>query len=239
VGTILGKAVVDRARGTLVDPDRVRWTDLELLGFLNDGQRQIAIYRPDTSIGKIIFSLTVNSTLQNIPATASRLVKLTRNMGAGSTPGRPIRVGDQDELDRLTPEWHGSLGASVRSFTYDGKTPRYFYVQPAPSGTLFVEGFFQVSPTDCTMDGVGSGTTNSVISLDDVYSTVLHDYIVYRAKSKDGDAQNQPAASNSFNMFLHALGVKVVSDKAFDPNRTAPPAPKAAPQGAIDGQPTL
>lgn len=240
MGAILAKSIVEMARGTLLDRDRVRWEDYELLRYLNEGQREICILRPDAYIEVRAFALAAGNSLQSIPADSTKIVKLTRNMGAdGSVVGTPIRLAVQDEMDRVDPYWHTTGGSSVSSYCYDLKSPRHFYVWPFPAATQYIEGHLCVSPPDCTMSGVDGGATNSTIRVDDQYSTALHDYVVMRAKLKDGDARNEATAGAAYNRFLNRLGMKVVADKAFDPMRNLPPATRAPDAGGSVGQPNL
>lgn len=237
MGTILAKDVVAEARLLLGDADAVRWTQSELLGYLNDGQREIAILRPDSSISVTSFQLQPNESKQTLPDNAMRLLKITRNMGVnGSTPGRAITLAVHDELDRTTPNWHTSTPAAViRHFIYDGKSPKVFYVYPRPSAVIvgedeeavtqipYVEAHLQVAPEDCTINGVDEATDDTAISVDDVYKKALVDFIEMQARLKASDSFDQEGSDKAYGRFLNRLGLKLQADKATDPNRNAPP----------------
>jgi len=218
MGTIVAGDIIEDVRITLVDPDGVRWTDGELLGWLNDAQREIAILRPDSSMRVEAIQLVANVTLQQLPATAQRLVKITRNMGAaGTTPGTPIRLADHGELDRVLPGWHTSTaGTAVKNYTYDGKSPKVFYVYPRPATAFYVEAHMQVAPDEVD--------ESEAITVDDIYVTAIHDYIVHRAKMKATDAADAGASEASYQRFLNRLGLKLRADKSTDP-----PSPKSNP----------
>ena len=81
---ISGSDILSRVRDTLQDTTSVRWTDAELLRYLNDGQREVVNMKPDAS------ALTTNvqlstGTLQTIPSNGLRLIKITRNMSSAAS----------------------------------------------------------------------------------------------------------------------------------------------------------
>ena len=49
--------VIDRAEEILQDVSNVRWTQQSLLNYLNDGQREIVVFRPDASTVNASFTL--------------------------------------------------------------------------------------------------------------------------------------------------------------------------------------
>lgn len=230
MGTIVASAIIADVRVTLVDPDGVRWVDSELLGWLNDAQREIAILRPDSCVLVEAIQLTANSTLQQLPDTVQRLVKITRNMGpAGITPGAPIRLADHDELDRVLPGWHSATAAPVvKNYTYDGKSPRSFYVYPRPSSGIYVEAHMQAAPQDVLV--------NAPIEVDDIYKIAIHDYVVMRAKMKATDVADADFAEAQYQRFLNRLGLKLRADKSTDPHspKSNPPVTTAAAPEARD-----
>jgi hypothetical protein len=231
MGTIVAGDIIENVRITLVDPDGVRWTDEELLGWLNDAQREIAILRPDSSVSVESIQLEANVTLQELPDHAQGLVKLTRNMGAnGATPGIPVRLVDHDELDRVKPTWHTSTaGAAVKNYTYDGKSPKVFYVYPRPSAAIYVEAHMRVVPEVVE--------ETDAISIDDIYVTAIHDYIVMRSKMKATDVADDAAAEAYYQRFLNRLGLKLRVDKSVDPHapKSNPPVTTPAPAETRDG----
>jgi hypothetical protein len=218
MGTIVASTIIADVRTTLVDPDGVRWTDEELLGWLNDAQREIAILRPDACMLIDAIQLAANNTLQELPDTCQRLVKITRNMGSGTTPGAPIRLVDHGELDRVLPTWHtATAAAAVKNYTYDPKSPRSFYVYPRPASAIYVEAHMQVAPEEIS--------DSDPIQVDDVYKTAIHDYVVMRAKMKATDVADADYAEAQYQRFLNRLGLKLRVDKGSDPHspRSNPP----------------
>lgn len=227
--TILAKDLVERARTIIQDETEVRWPDEELLDWLNDGQREIVLFRPDASTVNENLQLVAGSK-QTLAASHIRLMTVVRNMGIdGATVGRAIRPVAREVLDASRPDWHSANpNAEVKHAIYDYRDPKTFYVfPPQPTGAgaqNYVELVASTAPADCTINGVGGGLTDSTISLDDVYANALIDYQLYRAYLKDAQyAGNANRATAHYNAFLQSLGIKTRVDLTTDPNVNAPP----------------
>ncbi|MFP4036998.1 MAG: DUF6682 family protein [Desulfobacteraceae bacterium] len=216
MATITGTNIIDRAAIVLQDTTGVRWpqTD-ELLLWLNDGQREVVLRKPEAYAQNEVVEL-VNGTKQSVPAAGIQLLDVIRNMGTdGATPGRAITRIDRQILDEQRPDWHTETAdTQTKHYMFDTRDPKHFYVYPPqddPPGQ--VELVYASAPTD--LDSLGS-----TITLDDVYAGVLLDYILYRAYSKDADlspSAPQRAVAH-YNSFLASLGAKGQIDQAINPN---------------------
>ena len=71
--------ILDRASILLQDASNVRYPNAELLKFFNDAQREINLYRPDSTITNATFACADGSK-QELPAAAMRLADVTRNV---------------------------------------------------------------------------------------------------------------------------------------------------------------
>ena len=209
--TITAQTIVDRAEVLLQDTTNVRWPAAELLGWLNDGQREIVALRPDAA-AKTVSHQLVAGTKQGIPADGYSLLKVVRNMGAGSVPGAAIRQVPQEALDSSTPNWHALSAATVTlHYVFDPRTPKTFYVYPPADGSTFVELVYSAVPA-------AIATLGDVITLDDVYANSLLDYVLYRAYSKDLEvpASAERAAAHRV-AFENSLGLKAQADASNRP----------------------
>lgn len=213
MATITALSVLAKAQVILQDTTGVRWPlDTELLGWLNDGQREVVIYRPEACVKNESVPLVANSTKQTIPTSGISLQDVTRNMGSsGTTPGKSIRVVTRDLLDSQQPDWHLAINAIgyVQRFSYDSRDPKTFYVYPkAPAAAHYIELVYSAAPTECA-------TTAATIGIDDIYANALVDYVIYRAYSKDAEfAQNGQLAVAHYTAFSNALGVKTQVDQS-------------------------
>lgn len=215
MATIQVNAIISRAATLIQDATNVRWPLAELLDWLNDGQREIVLLKPQSSVKNISVQLTANSTKQALPADGIMLIDVLRNMGAtGSTPGAAIRVVTREVLDAQIPTWHSDANktGSIMHFMFDARDPKNYYVYPkAPAEAAYVELIYSASPTNCA--------AGDVIQIDDIYGNALLDYVLYRAYSKDADyAQNANLAVGHYTAFSNSLGVKTQNEVAQNPN---------------------
>ena len=229
---MLVSALISRAAQLLQDATSVRWPESELVGWLNDGQREIVLIRPDASVINSSMILSANSTKQSIPIAGIRLLDVVRNMGVdGATPGNVVRYVSREVLDAQIPTWHSDAGQVViKHFCHDIRDPKHFYVYPRPhaSTVVQVELLYSSAPADCELPSV---TPSAVITLDDVYGNALLDYIMYRAFSKDADyAVNPQRAAAHYSTFTNSLGLRTKSDVATSPLAFAPPFNPNAPK---------
>ena len=202
---VVASSIINRARQQLVDNGSTqRWSDTELLYWLSDGQRAIVSAVPSATATVTVLSL-VSGTRQSLPATAFKLLNVFRNLTAGGVSGVSCLYVPRQVLDTQYPSWHTASTATsaVTHWTYDEIDPLAFYVYPRNNGTGSVEINYSANPTDVA-------STSSNISVRDIFSTALFDYVMFRAHSKDGDyAAGQGLAGGylqSFNAYLALHG---------------------------------
>lgn len=206
--TITAQTIVDRAQITLQDTTAVRWSEAELLGWLNAGQREVCMLRP-SAFTKLAAQATVAGTKQALPADGITVIDVTRNMGAnGTTPGRAIRKVPREVLDSNVPGWHTvTATAEVLHWTFDPQAPKTFYLYPPSTGANQVEVLYAATPPEVAL--------GAVISIDDIYEQALMDYVLYRAYSKDsGEAAIAARAAAHRTAFENSLGLKAQADAA-------------------------
>jgi hypothetical protein len=217
MATLTAQNLIDRVNDTLQDSTNVRWPAVELLRYLNDGQREVVLLRPDASVSTGPVQLTANETKQTLPAAGVRLLDVTRNMGAsGSSPGAAIRLISREVLDSQLPNWHSETGqAAVKHFMFDQRNPKVYYVYPRvhASTAVWVELIYSSSPADVA-------AAANTITLDDIYANALIDFMLYRAYSKDAEyAANAGYAQQHYQSFLTSLGLKGQTDQQVNPNQ--------------------
>jgi len=207
--TVTAQTIISRASVLLQDTNNVRWPQAELLEWLNDGQREVVSLRPDAypTVGNVTL---VAGTRQTLPPEGIMLVDVVRNMGTdGTTPGRAIRKVPREMLDTHQPDWHSMTSAAATlHYTFDPKAPRTFYVYPPAQADRRVECLYSTNPPDVAAVG-------NVITLEDIYSNALIDYVCFRAYSKDAEhADNAARAAAYRQSFENTLGLKAQSDAA-------------------------
>lgn len=195
----------DRAT-LLLNDGNVRWTQAELLKWLNDGQRQVALLRPDACVvtGNIPMVAGVK---QALPAAGLRLIDIYANANGG-----PVRLVDRDELDHgPTPNWRAAAQtADIENYMYDPLTPRLFMVYPPAINATNLDGSYAVAPTDCANAG-------ATLGVDDIYADPVLDHMLWRAFSKNGKGQDPQKAMTYRNSRDASLGLRVQVDAAINP----------------------
>jgi hypothetical protein len=207
-------AVIQRASTLLQDTTNIRWPQAELLDWLNDGQREVVLFKPNAYSRNATVAL-VAGTKQSLPADALALTEVVRNMGTnGTTPGAAIRLVNREILDAQVPNWHiAPASATVKHYVFNPLDPKTFYVYPPQpaTGQGRVEIIYPAIPANITLA--------DNILLDDIYVTVLVNYIMHRAYSKDTEyAANAQLASAYYQAFTAMLGSKTASEAATNPN---------------------
>ena len=205
---IAAQSIIRRVVETLQDPTSIRWPVPELVRYLNDGQREIKLHRPDTvrQTGDIAL---VPGSRQKLPANTDKLIEIWHNKASK----RAVQMVDRRILDDQTPGWHALPGsADILHYTYDPRVPTEFFVYPPASGGNSLVGAFSVNPTDIAepADGVLYTAVVGDVAVIDALANCLQDYILYRAYTKDSEyAGNGARAQGHYAAFANALGIEV------------------------------
>ena len=220
---IAASSVIRRCVETLQDTTSIRWPVPELVRYLNDGQREVVMYRPDSMVTNATITCVAGSK-QALPTNGAKLIEVVRN-GAGSR--RAVRMVNREILDAQTPNWHNLTGVNeVLHFMYDPRDPRVFYVYPPATTSAQLDIVYAAYPADITEPADGSLYTavTGNISLPDIYGNVLQDYILYRAYSKDSEyAGNGNRSQAHYAAFANALGIEIKATVAVAPNPVSNP----------------
>lgn len=203
--------IINRATLILQDDTNVRWTRPELLGWVNDAQREIVVHRPSAS--SIVTTLPlVPGTRQELPPVGIQLLDVIRNVN-----GRAVRVLKREILDAQQPDWHQHKQAAViKHFMFDDRSPLVFYVYPPAAPAAMLEVSYSVAPVAATAE-------SSQLSLNDIYANAVLDFVLYRAYLKDADfAGNAARAESHYQKFASAVGIKQQGDAVVSPNTSSP-----------------
>lgn len=224
------QSVIDRVQTTLQDTTGVRWPVVnELVLWINDAQREIALLKPDASAKNTTITLA-DGTKQDIPSEGNRLLRVVRNMSAASNGvgKRSVRIVSREVLDAQTPDWHDPLvagdaahGSVIKHYVYDEANPRNFYVYPgvASGSDAFLEIIYSANPSTVAQNGN--------LDVPDIYANAVMNYVLYMAYMKDAEyAGNSQRAANHFQIFTTSVTGKGQLDAMTTPNlENARPAP--------------
>ena len=241
---ITAQSVIRRAVETLQDNTSIRWPVGELVRYLNDGQREVVMHRPDALVKNATVTLAAGTRQRLGTGTGAggvgasqfpaKLIEVVRNSGGNK---RPVRLVIREILDAQLPGWHALTGVTdIMHFMFDPRDPLTFYVYPPAAETgAALDVVYGAYPTDVAEPTSGDYTAVSGnIDLLDIHGNALLDYILYRAYSKDSEyAGNAQRAVNHYTAFMNALGVEIKATLAVAPTtRGNPNHPGASSTGA-------
>lgn len=218
------QSVIDRVQVILQDTTGIRWPVVsELVLFVNDAQREIALLKPDAAATNAVITLATG-TKQTIPTAGNRLLRVVRNMSAASsgTGKRAIRLVSREVLDSQTPDWHdpsvsgdAAHTAIVKHYIYDEADPRNFYVYPGVAGNSYVEIVYSANPATVAQ--------NANLNIPDIFANAVTDYVLFRAYTKDAEfAGNASRAGTHYNLFINSITGKGQIDVVTSPNSDLP-----------------
>lgn len=222
--SITAQSVIRRVVDTVQDLTSIRWTLRELVRYLNDGQREIIVYRPDAIRTSADVTL-VAGVRQSLPALGTKLIDIPRN-----TSGAAITKVARNILDSV-PSWTTLTSVTViKHYCYDERDPTAFLVYPpAASSGASLQVIYSALPTDIAQPAEGAAITPSMtesdttqvagtISVPDIYANALNDYILYRSFLKDSEfAGNSARAVSHYAAFANALGIEIKATMAIAP----------------------
>lgn len=215
VGTVINNAKLVLQEVTAAG---TRWTNEELIGWLNESYQAIVQIKPDASSINATMQL-VEGTRQEIPQDGLRLIDVVRNTAATSDK-LGILVTTRRALDTTRRGWHADeTSVNIEQYVFDDQDPTRFYVYPPAAADAEVEVIYSSTPTPHDVSLGLTGLQNESIRLNDSYAPVITDYILYRAYSKDAEhAANLNRAQMHMQSYMGALGQKVEVDRYSSPN---------------------
>lgn len=179
------------------DPSLQRKLDAELLGYVNEGIKEISILVPNLFNSIRSLTCTAGAVEQTLAfADAQAIVDVPCIHGAGA-----LTVFDWDTMNQFRPGWRADTAGPAKQWCRrQGDPLRFFIYPPAPvSQTLDV--MYVHNPTDYAL-------TDTITELPYGYAGALVDYVVYRAESSDDEHSNSGRAAASYQAFTSKLGVK-------------------------------
>lgn len=189
--------VFDRAGVLLSDTTNVRWTTEELLNWLNDGRREMAVRKPSIfGNGTEITHTTTDGNKQTVTTTgAYRIDSVNSNVASG----KAIRVCDKAQLDAFKPAWRNDTAADAQNWWGDETDPLSFWIYPSVGAGRDIKAHVHITPADL------SSMTDTALPFD-IYEPALVNYLCFRMLSKDAEyAGNAQAAAAYYQLFTTAL----------------------------------
>ena len=241
-----GQNIVDEVRAQINDEDtnNFRWSDVEMLRYVNAAQRQIVAFAPMSNVITSSNNLSSGDDVRHtLPAGGIKFIKASsqdsqNEMNVGS--GNMTEV-ELDALNSLFPEWSYTQveqprtpvvqdvlqdpNSNFQHYMHDPREPKVYWIFPPPPLAGSVGGI-DVTYVDLPTDLAGLGST---FALDDQYQNAAVLYVIYRALRKDGRHGGGVALRTSmWEDFRSALGMQQTSEArvSSEQPRNAPPTGK-------------
>lgn len=222
-----GQTIIDEVRRVIHDENPTyRWSDNELIEYINAGCRQTVSLVPKANTVETVMDLgTSRVARQALPAGGIKFIKVARNYADdGTTPQGNVRYVEKDVLDTYDPDWEYDTtlkadGANYfEHYCHDKSEPKVFFLYPPPAAdNKRVAVVYSLIPTEIV-------NNTDVFPLDDEYLEAVTMYTIYRALTKEAretipDAYRQELWQN----YLAALGLQVQATEMASIQYRKPP----------------
>lgn len=210
------QSILHRVVDTLGDVTSIKWTIDRLVRYLNDGQRQILIDRPDAFNVSAVLTLAPGHK-QSLPEDGEKLIDVLAN-AVGSR--RAVTKAPIKLLDAQVRNWRSMTPTlEILHFMYDPREPRRFDVYPpaAPGASLDIE--YAALPLDLAEPDPGQLYTavTGHTSLSGLFANALGDYVLYRCHSEQSEEAQPARAAGHQAAYANALGIEAQATGAVGP----------------------
>lgn len=212
--------IVDEVRYVIHDENPTfRWSDVELLKYLNAGIRQIIQLVPEANVVEAAVEITNQLARQILPSGGIALIKVGHNYDdAGTGKQGVIRRVEKDVLDSYDPDWEYNSAATdgdnyFQHWCHDPKEPKVYFLYPMPpDASKYVGLVYSAVPTSI------SNVTDTYPLADEYFNATVM-YMVFRALTKESrDTLPDDYRQDLWNNFLTSLGLeKSVRENAVPP----------------------
>lgn len=214
---VLAKSIIRRVVDLLQDAGASGWSTAELVRWLNDGQREVVVYRPDACTTAAAIPLAAG-VRQSLPATAHKLIDIRCNTTGLKSA---VTLVNRTELDDINPSWRSMASTTeIAHFMYDQRDPRSFDVYPPAAAGASLDAICASFPVDIAepADGATWADVAGSIGVGDLFANALVDYVMHRAYSKDdNEAGNAARAVAHYQAFTNALGAEATGTATATP----------------------
>lgn len=186
--------IIVEVRRILQDVDApTRYSDADLLGYVNQTLKRMAVLRPDL-FGEIVdIPTTVNNAVQTLPSDALRLIDIFQVKG-----GNAITEVDRETMSRNYPNWMNETAGAPINFMRHVKNAERFFLYPPPAAGVVLVGEYAKTPTDY-------GLADTITMPSDAFLPVIVDGTVFLAESIDDEHINSKRAEVFLQLFTSQL----------------------------------
>ncbi len=208
--------IIVEVRKLLQDIDTpYRYSDTDLLGFINQALKRMSVLRPDL-FGEIVdIPTTADSAVQSLPSDALRLIDIFQVKN-----GTAVTEVDRETMARCNPMWMTETSGTPVNFMRHVKNPERFFLYPRPAAGTILVGEYAKTPPDYAL-------SDTITSPSDSFMPTIVDATVFLAESIDDEHVNSGRAKLFLDLFTSELGTalqnRVVTDTksaGMKPSRT-------------------
>lgn len=186
--------IIVTARAIYNDSDSVlyRKGDPELLGYFNDGMREISALQPTTfsTVGDLLCAPGECEQAVTLLEAQALISVLCIHGGAAVTPF------DMPSMDAFRPGWRTDTAGPAQQWSRNAADPLRFYIYPkAPATPQTLDVLYVRNP-------VVLGLTDPITEIPVGWTPALADYIIYRAESADDEHSNSGRATAHYQSFV-------------------------------------
>lgn len=222
-----GKEIITEVRRVIHDEKGppYRWSDDELIAYLNAGTRQTVTLVPEANTVETIGdTLTSRVARQSLPTGGIKFIKVARNYADdGVTPQGSVRYVEKDSLDTYEPDWE-YVSTKVDGdnyfdhFCHDASEKGVYYLYPAPAAdNKRFALVYSAAPTKLFESG-------EAFPMGDEYFNAVVQYVIYRALTKESrDTLPSAFRQELWQNYLVALGLQNQAEERVNPASSAPP----------------
>ena len=182
-----------------------RNSDANLLGFVNQAVKRIALLRPDLFSTFDEMNCVSGSVRQAAPADSLRLMEVLQVKN-----GNALIETSREAMDQNYPVWPTVAASAATTWMRNPRDPNKFFIFPkAPEGQVLVLEFAK-SPAEVL------STTSSIPNLSDAYLPCVVDCVVFLVESQNDSSVLSKRAELFYKMFTDSLSVTAQSKQVTD-----------------------
>ena len=220
--------LINNVRVTLQDELAVRWTDAELIDYINDAARQCVVIKPDCNpiTEEFVCAAGYKQSFSSLSTELVQLLEVVQNTTTGgNTDERPVTFLKRNVLDSEQPTWRQTASSvTIQYYMYDVQQRDIMYVYPPATGGATIELVYSGVPLPVTVVG-------DDLPLQDIYAPAITNYVLWRAYNKDIDfSGNVDLAGGYYAAFYQALTGEPLQEYYF--RGTAPE--RHVPQAVVE-----
>lgn len=196
----------------LGDAEGITWSISSMIVAYNQAKNMLMGLRPNayTKVKEVALQ---QGSRQYLPEDGLRLFSVVRNIQQNGSIGRAIRQVSIADLDAMNPDWHTITGPAIHEYMFDERSPKHFYVYPAPpaDNMLKVEIEYSAMPPDIKEENLAE-----ILPFDSIYDQPLIELMLYKLLSGD----NAQGRNNTEHMTA-AMGLLGIHDERAKVNNPA------------------